>query len=167
MSKIGSRDRVSSSSCVLGGSGAVSLSTLRTIRSSDASFSVFSRLRAFSALPRSRNRPTTVTAELVESVMLHPFPSVVRCHPSRLLIGSMEVFVSSLRALDFVCPLKQAPGRAYSERNAYDCAKRDLERARIKQHLKGIAHTHSTTFRIGADSAHSFLDGLEDAFRSK
>ena len=79
----------------------------------------------------------------------------------------MEVFVSSLRALDFVCPLKQAPGRAYSERNVYDCAQREIERAGIKQDLKGIAHTHSPTFRIGADSAHSFLDGLEDAFRSK
>ena len=40
-------------------------------------------------------------------------------------------------------------------------------RAGIKQDLKSIAHTHSPTFRIGADSAHSFLDGLEDAFRSK
>src|SRR5215469_7246698 len=73
MSKNGSRDRVSSSSCVLGGIGAVSLSTLSTIRSSDDKALVFRRLRAFCASPRALNRPTTVVVALMGSGMSCPF----------------------------------------------------------------------------------------------
>jgi hypothetical protein len=50
---------------VAGGTGAVSLSTFSTIRSSDTP-SVFSRLRAFSACPRALNKPTTVVSTLAD-----------------------------------------------------------------------------------------------------
>src|SRR5271165_6339897 len=126
MSKNGSRDNVSSSICVVGGSGAVSLSTFSTMRSSDDNPSVFSRLRAFSALPRALNRPTTVVSELVDSFMSCPFSTasvhIMRCK----------------RGLGLVCSLKQSPRRGYSEHDAYDSAKREIDRARIEQNLKNV-----------------------------
>jgi hypothetical protein len=66
----------------------------------------------------------------------------------------MAVLFPSLSALDSVCALKQALGRPYSEHNAYDSAKREVDCAGIKQSLKGITHVHSPVFRIGADLAH-------------
>ena len=45
--------------------------------------------------------------------------------------------------MDLAGALKQAPGGACSERNAYEGAKREIERTGIKHCLKGIAHMHS------------------------
>ena len=44
--------------------------------------------------------------------------------------------------MDLAGALKQAPGSTCSEHNAYEGAKREIERAGIKHCLKGIAHMH-------------------------
>ena len=42
--------------------------------------------------------------------------------------------------MDLAGALKQAPGSTCSEHNAYEGAKREIERAGIKQNLKGVIH---------------------------
>jgi hypothetical protein len=49
----------------------------------------------------------------------------------------------SLRILDFICTLEQAPNCTYSQYNADDNAKHKIERARVKQDLKGVTHIDS------------------------
>ena len=46
------------------------------------------------------------------------------------------------RGLDLACSLKQAPSRTYSEHDAYESSKREIEHARIEQSLKSITHIH-------------------------
>jgi hypothetical protein len=57
-----------------------------------------------------------------------------------LLLSALIVLFSSLRGLDLACSPKQSPHRAYSEHDAYDSAKREIDRARIEQNLKGVTH---------------------------
>jgi hypothetical protein len=49
----------------------------------------------------------------------------------------------SLRILDFIRALEQAPNCTYSQYNADDSANEEIERARIKQSLKGVTHIDS------------------------